>query len=111
MKYLRPTGSTGISVLRSFSRITLLAATATGSVLGLKHPGFARQAYEAYFEYTTDSSGHDYPHNGTPSWGDDDNLTNGVAHDHDNWYFTSLGSDAFGFPNGSWVLWRIPVSE
>ena len=52
-----------------------------------------------------------YPNNGTPSWADDDNLTNGITHDSLNWYFTALSSNAVGQPGGSWVITRIPVSE
>jgi len=70
-----------------------------------------RSAYEGSYLYITDASGRDYPHNGTPSWGDDDALTNGIAHDDANWYISSLSTDLLGFPGGSWTIWRIPVSE
>jgi hypothetical protein len=72
---------------------------------------YAREAYEAYYMYTTDINGLDYPHGAAPSWGNDDNLTNGVAHDYDNWYFTALGTHWDGTPDDTWRIWQIPVAE
>lgn len=71
-----------------------------------QNPNVGLKAYEGSFLFVNN-----YPDNGTPSWGDNDNLTNGVTHDDSNWYFTALGSDYLGFPDGSWVLSRIPGSE
>jgi len=79
--------------------------------VGLSQLSGDRKAYEAAYLYITDSRGRDYPHNGTPSWGDNGDLTNGIAHDDANWYISALGNDGFGFPDNTWVIWRIPVSE
>ncbi|MFH1314737.1 MAG: hypothetical protein ABIJ00_16150, partial [Candidatus Eisenbacteria bacterium] len=68
-------------------------------------------AYESAYLYVTDAEGKDYPHNGTPSWGDDGDITNGIGHDDANWYISALGNDGLGFPDNTWVLYRIPVSK
>lgn len=67
----------------------------------------AQANYEMACRYVND-----YPSYGTPSWGDNDNLTNGVAHDDANWYFSAIDADwATGSGDGHWTLWRIPVDE
>ncbi len=87
------------------SCITGILLLLTHSAVG-QNPNAGLKAYEGSFLFVDN-----HPDNGTPSWGDDDNLTNGVTHDDSNWYFTSLSSDIFGFPDNSWVITRIPVTE
>ena len=60
---------------------------------------------EAYFFYIND-----YPHN-SPFWGDDDALTDGIAHDDKYWYISVLATDTYGKPNGDWAIHKLPVSR
>lgn len=67
-------------------------------------PVDAQPNINGYFLYLGD-----WPHRGTPSWGDDDGATNGVGHDDHNWYFSKVGVGDHLFR--TWRIWRIPVSE
>jgi hypothetical protein len=62
---------------------------------------------EAYFFHTTD-----YPRNGTPSWGDNKWAANGITHDDNNWYISSVNRDGLGLFTEStdWIIWRIPLN-
>lgn len=73
---------------------------------GLGQNSDLQRPYEGYYLYL-DS----YPDNNHPSWGDNGDLTNGIAHDEANWYISAGGSDIFGAPDNTWVIWQIPVSE
>lgn len=62
---------------------------------------------EAYFFYKGV-----YPEDGTPSWGDENWAANGITHDDNYWYITSVSRGFFGNTNNKdWVIWKIPVSE
>jgi len=62
--------------------------------------GGAADPYEAYYLKLNS-----YPDNSMRDWNPNGTETQGVAHDDDNWYFTSTDVDG---SNGN--LWRIPVS-
>jgi len=56
-----------------------------------------------------------HPEQATPLWGNDDNHTNGIAHDNDNWYICTNGTKSlsdFEIPGSDptkYRFWRIPV--
>ncbi len=58
-----------------------------------------------------------YPNNKSLFWGDNDAMTNGITHDNNNWYITTLGvCHLFDFctpgtPNDNWSIRRIRVEQ
>src|SRR5258706_3206363 len=100
-----------IADVRTLVRVALNARSALRVLLllsfafGLSHDVYARSGCENYYLFSLR-----YPDLATPNWGDDKTLTNGIAHDDNNWYIVALGTDDFCFPSGDWIICGIPCS-
>ena len=63
--------------------------------------------YDAYYLFS-----HAYPDNTETSWANDNAAASGIAHDDNNWYIVSLGTDFFNESEDETLyrFWKIPVS-